>query len=302
MIKVIASDMDGTLLGNDHKVAPETLKAIHAACDAGIRFIIATGRNFRGAMEELKETDIVCDYVVGSGAEVRDQEQRIVSTAPLSMELCEEIYEDLKEFPVSIIFSSGTYDYRIGKKEEIEESFLKQIQLFHEDTGQDADESTILSSPLYQRIVENTKIISQFGELKESQVSVYKVFLYSNDREMLAKISQKLEKNEKLAVASSFPTNLEITAVKAQKGPVLKQYIESLGYRMDEVMVFGDSLNDYSMLSMDFGATVAMENAMPEVKAVSKYITKSNEEFGVAHAIYGVLAQRKENETWMSEA
>ena len=112
----------------------------------------------------------------------------------------------------------------------------------------------------------------------------------------------KLEKNKKLAVASSFKTNLEITAVEAQKGPVLKQYIESLGYTMDEVMVLGDSLNDYSMLSMDFGATVAMENAMPEVKTVSKYITKSNEEFGVAYAIYGVLAQiRKENAGWMSE-
>ena len=188
-------------------------------------------------------------------------------------------------------------------KKEIEESFLKQIQLFHMDTGQDTDESAVLSSPLYRRIVENTKIISEFQELEESQVSVYKVFLYSNDLEMLARISKKLEKNKKLAVASSFKTNLEITAVEAQKGPVLKQYIESLGYTMDEVMVLGDSLNDYSMLSMDFGATVAMENAMPQVKTVSKYITKSNEEFGVAYAIYGVLAQiRKENAGWMSEA
>ena len=120
---------------------------------------------------------------------------------------------------------------------------------------------------------------------------------------MLEKISKKLEKNKKLAVASSFKTNLEITAVEAQKGPVLKQYIESLGYTMDEVMVLGDSLNDYSMLSMDFGATVAMENAMPQVKTVSKYITKYNEEFGVAYAIDGVLAQiRKENAGWMSEA
>ena len=303
MIKVIASDMDGTLLGNDHKVAPETLKAIHEACDAGIRFMIATGRNFKGAMEELKETDIVCDYIVGSGAEVRDQKQQIVSTAPLSVELCEEIYENLKEFPVSIIFSSGDYDYRIGTKKELKESFLKQIQLFHMDTGQDTDESAVLSSPLYRRIVENTKIISEFQELEKSQVSVYKVFLYSNDLEMLARISKKLEKNKKLAVASSFKTNLEITAVEAPKGPVLKQYIESLGYTMDEVMVLGDSLNDYSMLSMDFGATVAMENAMPQVKTVSKYITKSNEEFGVAYAIYGVLAQiRKENAGWMSEA
>ena len=58
MIKVIASDMDGTLLGLDHKVAPRTLEAIHSAQEQGIRFMIATGRNFRSAMEELEELDL----------------------------------------------------------------------------------------------------------------------------------------------------------------------------------------------------------------------------------------------------
>ena len=57
MIKVIASDMDGTLLGDDHRIAPETLAAVKRACDAGIRFMVATGRNFPGAMEELKGTE-----------------------------------------------------------------------------------------------------------------------------------------------------------------------------------------------------------------------------------------------------
>ena len=56
-------------------------------------------------------------------------------------------------------------------------------------------------------------------------------------------------------------------------------------------MVLGDSMNDYSMLSMDFGAVVAMENAVPEVKAVAGYVTKSNEDLGAAHAIYKVLEQ-----------
>lgn len=54
MIKVIASDMDGTLLGDNHKVAPETVEAIREAQAAGIRFMIATGRSYNGAMEELK--------------------------------------------------------------------------------------------------------------------------------------------------------------------------------------------------------------------------------------------------------
>lgn len=66
-------------------------------------------------------------------------------------------------------------------------------------------------------------------------------------------------------------------------------YIESLGYTMDEVMVFGDGLNDYSMLSMDFGVTVAMENADPRVKAAAKYVTKSNEDHGVAYTIKKLL-------------
>ena len=125
MIKVIASDMDGTLLGNDHKIAPETLSAIREAQSAGIRFMIATGRNFTGAMEELKGTDLVCDYIVGSGAEVRDPQQKIVVTASLSIAVCEEIYRVLQDFPISIIFSSGHYDYRIGTKEEIEASYFE---------------------------------------------------------------------------------------------------------------------------------------------------------------------------------
>lgn len=120
---------------------------------------------------------------------------------------------------------------------------------------------------------------------------IYKIFLYSDNIPLLNNIRQELSSNKQIAVAASFETNLEITDIKAQKGPVLKKYIESLGYTMDEVMVLGDSMNDFSMLEMPFGATVAMENAMPEVKKVAKYITKSNEELGVAHAINCLLEQ-----------
>ena len=94
-------------------------------------------------------------------------------------------------------------------------------------------------------------------------------------------------------MASSFENNLEITDINAQKGIVLKNYIESLGYTMDEVMVFGDSMNDYSMLSMDFGVTVAMGNGADKVKEVSKYITKSNTEDGVAYVIEELLKRRR---------
>lgn len=288
MIKVIASDMDGTLLGDDHKAAPETLAAVKEACDSGIRFMIATGRNFPGAMAELEGTGLVCDYLVGSGAEVRDPQQNIVSRHPISIDLSKEIYDAVKEFPVSVIFCTDGYDYRLGTAEEVEESILLELKLFHSNLSREE----LVQTPIYQRMKYRTKYVTDLGELEKEGVPVYKLFLFSTDTDMLGKINEKLQKNQDIAVASSFPTNLEITDVKAQKGPVLKEYIESLGYTMDEVMVFGDSLNDYSMLSMDFGATVAMGNADQVIKDAAKYVTKTNTELGVAYAIHELLKRQ----------
>ena len=281
MIKVIASDMDGTLLGDDHRIAPETLKAVKEAVNAGIRFMICTGRNFAGAMQELEGTDLVCDYIVGSGAEVRDPEQNVVLTCPMSMELCRRVDRVIREYPVSMVICTNGYDYRIGTTDEVEESILLEAMLFHMNLSREEVKKT----PVYLRMIERTKIIADLAELEEKGVPVYKLFLFSEDRAMLEEIRKRLEPDREIAAASSFPTNLELTDVKAQKGPVLKAYIESLGYTMDEVMVLGDSLNDLSMISMDFGATVAMENGDQEVKRAAKYITKTNGEFGVAYAI-----------------
>lgn len=288
MIKVIASDMDGTLLGDDHKPAPETLAAVKKACDAGIRFMIATGRNFPGAMAELKDAELVCDYIVGSGAEVRNPQQEVVVTHPISIELCRAIYEEIRDYPLSVTFCTDGYDYKIGTPEEIEESLMLQMQLFF--SNQPREE--LAKSETYRHIKKSTRSMSDMDELEAAGVPVYKLFLYSEDKAMLDEMNTRLQRNKDIAVASSFPTNLEITDVKAQKGPVLKEYIESLGYTMDEVMVLGDSLNDLSMISMDFGATVAMANADPEVKSAAKYITKSNTEFGVAYAIEELLKRQ----------
>lgn len=280
--------MDGTLLGDDHKPAPETLAAVKKACDAGIRFMIATGRNFPGAMAELKDAELVCDYIVGSGAEVRNPQQEVVVTHPISIELCRAIYEEIRDYPLSVTFCTDGYDYKIGTPEEIEESLMLQMQLFF--SNQPREE--LAKSETYRRIKKSTRSMSDMDELEAAGVPVYKLFLYSEDKAMLDEMNVRLQRNKDIAVASSFPTNLEITDVKAQKGPVLKEYIESLGYTMDEVMVLGDSLNDLSMISMDFGATVAMANADPEVKSAAKYITKSNTEFGVAYAIEELLKRQ----------
>lgn len=288
MIKVIASDMDGTLLGDDHRIAPETLAAVQEACAAGLRFMICTGRNFPGAMQELEGKDMVCDYIVSSGAEVRDPHRKVIMTYPMSMEMCRRMYRVIREYPVSMVICTDGDDYRIGTREEVEESLLLETMLFHMNLSREEVKHT----RLYLQMKERTQVISDLDELEKKGVPVYKLFLFAEDRGMLHEIQKRLEPDQETAIASSFPTNLEITHTRAQKGSVLKEYIESLGYTMDEVMVMGDSLNDLSMISMDFGATVAMENGDEEVKQAAKYRTKTNGELGAAYAIRELLRRQ----------
>ena len=288
MIKVIASDMDGTLLGEDHRLAPRTVQAIRRACDAGIRFMIATGRDLNGVKQELDGTGLVCDYIVGSGAEVRDPRQNIISRVQMDTGVCGEIYDVLRQYPVSTIFMTGECDYSIGTPETLEEDMRQNLSVFYSNLTMEE----ILETEMYRRMKENTRIIPDFQALKDGKINVYKIFTFCCDTEVLGELGRQLRKDERLAVASSFVNNLEITDARAQKGPVLKGYIESLGYTMDEVMAFGDSMNDYSMLSMDFGATVAMGNSEPEIIKAAKYLTKTNEEYGVAYTIEEMLKRR----------
>ena len=285
MIKVIAADMDGTLLGSNHLISKKTQEVIMQACDKGYRFIVVTGRNFISALQALELTPIKCDYIVSSGAQIRDVNKNVVKTTILPEKECEYLYRKIKKYNIGMMFCSEMENYMLGTWEEVDAGILNYIKYFHDTAAKEE----LKKSPLYKLMWDKTKVFSSYEEMKSKGKPITKFFLVSEDINLLEEIKKEIEQNKILAVSSSFKYNLEVTAYDAQKGPVLKKYIESLGYTMDEVMVFGDSMNDYSMMEMDFGATVAMANADEEIKRIAKYETKSNEEDGVAYAILEML-------------
>ena len=287
MIKVIASDLDGTLLNEHHMLSERTIQAILCAQEQGIRFMVATGRNFKQAMVPLDAAPFRCDYIVSSGAEVRNPNREVLRSSVMDLKECRRVYEVMRKYPIAISFGAGEYDYCIGEEGTLEDQILEHMFAFNQSITREE----LRKSEVFQFMVAKTKMAPDIDTLMELKPPITKIFAFSARVEILAKLQKELEENPNIAVASSFPTNLEITDVTAQKGPVLKAYIEELGYTMDEVMVFGDSFNDYSMLSMDFGATIAMENGHPEVKKVAKYVTKSNVEDDVAYAIEALLAK-----------
>ena len=194
MIKVIASDMDGTLLCDDHRIAPDTIAAVKEACAAGIRFMVATGRGYEGAMAELDGTGIVCDYILGSGAEVRDPQRKIVKECGIGMELCREICEEVKEFPISIVFLTNEGDYRIGTEKEVEESIIAEMQLFHVNMTREE----VVKTSEYRRAIESVKVVSDFEEIEKAGIPVFKLFMFSHDLELVRRVTKHLEKNPEL--------------------------------------------------------------------------------------------------------
>lgn len=288
MIKVIASDLDGTLLNTEHKLDLKTFETIKKVQEQGVRFIVATGRDYNSTMEAIGEHKLECDYIVASGAEVRDPSGEVLYSTPMNPKYFHQILEVTQKTKVFVRYCTGGSDYFIGTKDESVRMLLSEAKLFYSNES----EEIIRSSELFITQKERVKCVSSLEELMEMDIPIYKIFISYGDLDALQQTETLLQEVPCIASASSFAYNIELTHQEAQKGPVLKSYIEELGYQMDEVMVFGDSMNDYSMLSMDFGWTVAMENGMDEIKKVAKYITKSNAEAGVVHTIEEMICKK----------
>ena len=285
MIKVIAIDMDGTLLNEQNEIEEQTIAAIRKAKEQGIQFIIATGRGFSGVKRNNLPTDLKFDYILHSGAEIRNSQEDVLEENPLKGIIVEKVSKILREYPVVVEYASDKYSYVLGEEAEKAKELSDIFKFLYPSI---IDRDNLEKSYIAKRS-QNFKYVSTVNEIYDDVNSIFKIQFRTVNFDLLAEIKQVLEEIPDIAVASSFDFNLEITDVKAQKGPSVKSYIEKRGYSMNEVMVIGDSNNDLSMLSLPFGATVAMGNAKDEIKKVAKYVTKSNSEQGVAYAINAAI-------------
>ncbi len=118
----------------------------------------------------------------------------------------------------------------------------------------------------------------------------YKIITRNKDKEIIRNLKDKINKIGSLAVASTSEYDIEVNDIKAQKGLILARVAKIKGIEKDEVMVLGDSFNDYSMFT-EFENSYAMENAIDDIKKIAKYITDTNNNDGVGKAIEKVLIE-----------
>ena len=284
MIKLIASDMDGTLLNEKHKIDKETVDAIKYAEKAGIAFAITTGREYYSVKDLLLENDIRCECVLMNGAEYRDEDGVILEKIDIELENAIEIINILQKEKVSARIFTNKGIYTTDTKEEALKEMVYKTLSFNPNLTD--EEALVISKakPYFTQL----KYIVNLKEFLSRDIEIRKFGAFHRNIELINKMKKIIGEIKGVAVSSSFKDNLEVTHLTAQKGIVLAKVAEKMGFKREEVLVIGDSFNDYSMFT-EFTESVAMGNAIPEIKKIAKYITEANNNLGVAKAIYKVL-------------
>lgn len=288
MIKIIASDMDGTLLNDKHEISKVNIDAINKARETGITFVISTGREYSSVQPFLKSNNIKCQCVLMNGAEYRDEDGNIIEKINIDKNIARRTIDIMKKGGLASRIFTSQGIYTVETKEEALKEIAYRTKAFTPKlTLEEAIE--IAKNEAY---FNQLKYIQNIDEFFNGDIEVRKFVAFNKDIETINKVKQILKEIDRLEVSSSFIDNLEITDRNAQKGIMLSKVAKKMGIKNEEVLVLGDSFNDYSMFT-EFTESVAMGNAVPEIKAIAKYVTDTNINDGVAKAIYKVLASER---------
>lgn len=290
MIKLIASDMDGTLLNHNHKIPKENVELINYAKNQGIEFIVATGRAYYEALPALNEENINCDVISFNGGIVYDKNGNIISITPM---LPKDLYytiEILKSFDISYQLYTKNTIYT----KSIETDINAYIDLIRSN-GYDPDVEHLRAEAQqkldvgYITEVENIELY-----LNEKENPPIKIIAISNDISKLENAAKLLSENKSISVTSSGANNIEIMHKNATKGEALKEIAKIYGINLENAVAIGDNLNDQSMLDI-VGYSIAMKNGNTILKEQANYVTeKTNSEGGVADTIFKLIEENNE--------
>ena len=285
MVKLIASDMDGTLINDKHEISKEDAIVIKEAQLKGIDFIITTGRLYQEAFQQVRDAGIDCQYIVMNGAEHRDEDGKILYSIDIDKKQVKEIVDVLNKNNLYTELYTNKGLYTVSSEEVCVQAVVTKIKFFEPEKTVDEILKTAKKHSEFTKL----KFIDHINRfLEDEEIKVGKILSFSDDISLLDNMKNLLGKNNNLSVTASFKINMEVTHCDAKKDILLEKIAQAKGYSNDEVMVIGDSYNDYTMIKK-FKNSFAMGNAIPEIKEIATYVTEDNNSSGVGKAILKVI-------------
>ena len=290
MIKLIASDMDGTLLNSDHKIPKENIELIKFAQKNGIEFVVATGRAYYEALPSLNDENIKCDIISFNGGIIYDKNGNIINITPMKLKDLYYTIEILKSLDISYQLYTKNTIYTKG----IETDITAYIDLIRAN-GEEPNEQHLRQEAKNRLALGHiTEVDNIELYLNQEDNPAIKVIGISNDLEKLKHATELLSGNENISVTSSGANNVEIMDKKATKGEALKIVADIHDINLKNAIAIGDNLNDQAMLDI-VEYSIAMKNGNKELQNNAKFITeKTNSEGGVADTVMKLLKEKNE--------
>lgn len=286
MKKLIAIDMDGTLLNRNNQISNENLEAIKAAQKEGIEIVIATGRAYFDVQTFFQNTGVRTWVIGANGATIHDPDGKHYYSQPIQPKLAIEILKSLEEdgFYYEVFSNDCIYTPQNGKE-------LLQIEMDRvKSANPDVNISRLKDALAKQFSQTGFVYINSSEELADLSIDVFNILVFSFHEEKLQAGWKKYGSIPGLTIVTSAHHNFELEHQNASKGIALHKLSEKLNIPLHHTIAIGDSMNDVSMLTVA-GKAVAMGNARQEVKDISDVITLTNNEHGVAKVILETMYQ-----------
>lgn len=256
-VKLIAADMDGTLLDSDKKLSPHLFDVVMKLKEKNIKFAIASGRQYFNLLNNFKDIKDDLVYISDNGSIVYDNGKSIY-VDEINTEEVRKALEDIRK-------TSGVYPILCG----VESAYIE-----------DNNEVFLENARMYYAKLE---IVDDLMEvLDKDKICKLAVFDDIDAEKNAFKLLEKYNKN--LLVCLSGHNWVDLMNPGVNKGEAIKIIQQNYNISYDETMAFGDYLNDYEMMQ-NCKYSYAMENAHPRLKEICNYRAKSNDDDGVVEAL-----------------
>ena len=267
MIKLIAIDMDGTLLNEKKHIDKAQKEAIHEAVEAGIKIVLCTGRPLYGILpfyEELglSELDSEGYVILNNGCSIhKTKDWELIDQVNFTSDDIDYLYKFSEGYDINFTLVNDYYYFNIDDRKPTDELITDAGFVFSDITN------------------------ISLKEAKNGKHKIIKIMFLGNPNIMadFQKENESILKDKYSSVLSQ-PYIYEILPKGNNKGTGLKKLAKKLGIKQEEIMAIGDGNNDIEMFEYAH-YSVAMENGTKPARKAAKYQTDSNENNGVAKAI-----------------
>lgn len=276
-IRMIALDLDGTVFDGDKKVTKHTQEILEEAIRRGIVVFPCTGRPWTGIPEEIRKIRGMKYAVTSNGARTVK-----FDTGETIRENCLSHRKTMDLIDAAIASPEGVWEIYVDGKCYADADTYRFVQ------------SPDINQAMLDYIRKTRNLVKNLRDWAEKEgVRTEKLHMMFERTDLRDRCMEKFQTFPDIDISYASTFNLEINDISCSKGRGILDLAEYLGIDRDEIMACGDSRNDWSMLR-DAGFAVVMGNADEETKKLADFVTKSNEEDGVAYAVEKFVLKTQE--------